>query len=74
MINIILIFILGDGKTTVVTFEEYKFDGVFVDNIDGRDALVIEGMKDVDYNIMTLTSPNRVVIDLFNTKPYKQNL
>lgn len=72
------IYTSGDGKTTVVTFEEYKFDGVFVDNIDGRDALVIEGMKDVDYNIMTLTSPNRVVIDLLDTnltnKIYEYNV
>lgn len=61
------IYTSEDGKTTTVTFEEYKFDGISVEKVDGRDALVIDDMEDVQYNIMTLTSPNRVVIDLLDT-------
>lgn len=57
----------SDGKTTILTFEEYEFDGIRVKEVDGKDSLIIEGMENVQYNVLKLKSPERIVIDLLDT-------
>ncbi|WFA08919.1 N-acetylmuramoyl-L-alanine amidase family protein [Tissierella sp. Yu-01] len=57
----------SDGKTTTITFEEYEFNGITVEKVDGKDALVIEDVENVQYNVLQLKSPERIVIDLFDT-------
>ena len=56
-----------DGKTTVLTFEDHNFSGVTTDYINGREALVINDISGVKYNVLKLKSPERVVIDLLDT-------
>lgn len=60
-------FTSSDGKTTTITFEEYEFNGITVEEVDGKDALVIEDVENVQYNVLQLKSPERIVIDLFDT-------
>ncbi len=56
-----------DGKTTTLAINDNEFNGVEVERVDGKEALVIEGLGQVKYNIMKLKSPERIVIDLMDT-------
>lgn len=56
-----------DGKTTTLAIEDNEFNGVKLDMVDGKEAVVIEGLKNVKYNVMKLKSPERIVIDLMDT-------
>lgn len=56
-----------DGKTTTITFEENTFDGISIENSNGKESLVIEDIGNVKYNVMTLNSPKRLVVDLMDT-------
>lgn len=56
-----------DGKTVTATFEENIFRGIYSDKINGRDALVIDGLGGANYKTLKLTSPERIVIDLLDT-------
>lgn len=57
----------ADGKTTTLTLEDNTFDGIEIDRIDGIEALVIKDSKNVQYKVMKLTAPDRIVIDLLDT-------
>ncbi len=56
-----------DGKTTTLAINDYEFNGIEVDMVDGKETLVIEGLGRVKYNVMKLKSPERIVIDLMDT-------
>lgn len=56
-----------DGKTTTLAIEDNEFKGVKLDIVDGKEAVVIEGLKDLKYNVMKLKAPERIVIDLMDT-------
>ena len=72
------IYTSEDGKTTYLTFEENRFEGIEIDDIDGIEGLVIENMKNANYKVLSLSNPSRIVIDLFDTnlaqKIYGYNL
>lgn len=56
-----------DGKTTTLAINDNEFNGIDIERIDGKEALVIEGLGQVKYNVMKLKSPERIVIDLMDT-------
>lgn len=45
-----------------------KVDGVRLDNIDGKDAIVVNSTCFTKYNVFRLNSPDRMVVDLLNSK------
>lgn len=67
-----------DGKTTTIAFEDNEFGGISVEKIDGKEALVIDNINNVKYNVIKLKNPSRVVIDLMDTnladKVYSYNI
>ncbi|TJX15867.1 AMIN domain-containing protein [Tissierella creatinini] len=56
-----------DGKTTTLAINDNEFNGIEVDMVDGKEALVIDGVGQVKYNVMKLKSPERIVVDLMDT-------
>lgn len=56
-----------DGKTTTLAINDNEFNGIDIEKIDGKEALVIEGLEQVKYNVTKLKSPERIVIDLMDT-------
>ena len=66
-----------DGKTTILAIEDYKFNNIEIDK-SGNEALVIDNVEGIQYNVIKLKSPERIVIDLLDTnltqKVYEYNL
>jgi N-acetylmuramoyl-L-alanine amidase len=62
----------SDGKTNVLTFEEFKFNNIEIEKVDGVEALVIDDVKGIEYNVMNLKNPERIVIDLMDTNLTKK--
>ena len=60
-------FTSPDGKVTTLTFEDYEFNKISSEYINGREALVIDNLKNVEYKVLKLKSPERIVIDLLDT-------
>ncbi len=56
-----------DGKTTTLAINDNEFNGIKIDMVDGKEALVIDGVGQVKYNIIKLKSPERIVVDLMDT-------
>ena len=56
-----------DGKTSFITFEEHQVKDIYKDFINGKEAIVIDNISNVKYNIMKLKSPERIVIDLMDS-------
>lgn len=54
----------SDGKTNVLSFAK-KVNGISLDTIDGKDALVIDGTG-TSYNVLKLKNPDRIVVDLMD--------
>ncbi|MBC8586767.1 N-acetylmuramoyl-L-alanine amidase family protein [Paratissierella segnis] len=54
----------SDGKTTVLSFVK-KVNGISLDTVAGKDALVIDGIG-TSYNVLKLKDPERIVIDLLD--------
>lgn len=61
------IAISEDGKTSIITFEEHQVKDIYKDIIDGKEAIVIDNISNVSYNILKLKSPERIVIDLMDS-------
>lgn len=57
----------SDGKTQYISFEDHQVDNIKKENIDGNDAIVIKDLGNVKYNIMKLSNPERVVVDLMDS-------
>lgn len=56
----------SDGKVTTLSFVN-KIKGISKEYIDGKEAIVIEGTKGIQYNILKLNSPERIVLDLMDS-------
>jgi len=56
-----------DGKTKYIAFEDNHVDIIKMENVDGKEAIVIKDLADVKYNIMKLKNPERIVIDLMDS-------
>lgn len=56
----------NDGKTTVISFVN-KIKGFTVENINGKDAIVVHSTKNAKFSVMKLKSPERVVIDILDS-------
>ena len=54
-------------QAPIVNFDGSKISGIYVDQVDGRDALVIKGAKNPKYNMMKLSNPDRIVIDIMDS-------
>ena len=54
-----------DEKTNVVSFVN-KIDGFNIVNIDDQDLILIEGNDKIEYNVMRLKNPERIVIDIMD--------
>lgn len=67
-----------DGKTTYLTFEENKFEGIKIDDVNGVEGLVIENMDNVNYKVLNLSNPKRIVLDILDAnltqKVYEYNI
>lgn len=54
----------SDGKTNVLSFVK-RINGFNLENVDGQNAVVIDGIG-TSYNIMKLKNPERIVVDLMD--------
>lgn len=54
-----------DEKTNVVSFVN-KIDDFIIEEIDDKNLLLIKGNDIIDYNIMKLENPKRIVIDIMD--------
>jgi N-acetylmuramoyl-L-alanine amidase len=60
-------FVTADeGKTSYISFDENQVSGIYMDREDGRDLLMVEGVTSAKYNIIELSNPTRVVIDIMD--------
>ncbi|MGB3366368.1 MAG: N-acetylmuramoyl-L-alanine amidase [Acidaminobacteraceae bacterium] len=57
----------NDGKISYITLNEHQVKDIYIDDIDGKKAIVIDNISNVKYNIMKLNSPERIVIDLMDS-------
>ena len=44
-----------------------RIESIYVEEVDGRESLVIKGAKDPIYNTMKLSNPDRIVIDIMDS-------
>ncbi|NMA49861.1 MAG: AMIN domain-containing protein, partial [Tissierellia bacterium] len=44
-----------------------RIESIYVEEVDGRESLVIKGAKDPKYNTMKLSNPDRIVIDIMDS-------
>jgi N-acetylmuramoyl-L-alanine amidase len=61
-----------DGKSLVITFTNMVKD-IDVERNDGREGIVINNSNTPQYNILRLTSPDRIVVDLLNSTLENEN-
>lgn len=54
-----------DGKTSVVSFVN-KIEDFSIEHIDDKDLILIEGNDKIEYNIIKLKGPERIVIDIMD--------
>lgn len=55
-----------DGTSSVIAFDDNQISGIYPDREDGRDYILVEGVTKPEYNIIELTNPTRVVIDIMD--------
>lgn len=55
-----------DGKTNIISFVN-KIGDMKLEKVDGKEVLTIPGAADSQYNIMNLSNPGRIVVDLLDT-------
>lgn len=51
----------------ITNFFGNRIKSVYLEEVDGIEALVIKGVKEVKYNTMKLSNPDRIVIDIMNS-------
>lgn len=56
-----------DGTTSYIAFDENQVTGIFTGREDNRDFILVEGITMPEYNIIELTNPTRIVIDIMDT-------
>ncbi|HZJ98805.1 MAG TPA: N-acetylmuramoyl-L-alanine amidase family protein, partial [Tissierellaceae bacterium] len=54
-------------ENIIVIDARNRIQSVNVEEVDGREALVIKGPKDPKYNIIKLSNPDRIVIDIMDS-------
>ncbi|MDY0234969.1 MAG: N-acetylmuramoyl-L-alanine amidase family protein [Gudongella sp.] len=50
-----------------VNFTGNQINSIYVEEVDGREALIVKGVKSSDYNTMKLSNPDRIVIDIMDS-------
>lgn len=63
----------SDGKQTIISFLNNVQD-ISSKRVSGREAIVIKNSEEFKYNMFTLTNPNRVVIDITDSKLWTSSL
>lgn len=56
-----------DGTTSYIAFDENQVTGISTGREDNRDFILVEGITMPEYNIIELTNPTRIVIDIMDT-------
>ncbi|MDR7869242.1 MAG: N-acetylmuramoyl-L-alanine amidase family protein [Tissierellaceae bacterium] len=54
-----------DEKTNIVSFVN-KIDDIRLETVEGKDLILIEGNKEIEYKVMRLQNPGRIVIDILD--------
>ncbi len=63
---------MGDKLTTISFLNNVQ--DISSETIDGKEAIVIKNSEEFKYNMFTLTNPNRVVIDILDSKLWTDSL
>jgi N-acetylmuramoyl-L-alanine amidase len=55
-----------DGTSSVIAFDDNQITGIYQDEEDNRDFILVEGVTIPEYNVIELTNPTRTVIDIMD--------
>jgi len=59
-----------DGTSSVIAFDDNQITGIYQDEEDNRDFILVEGVTIPEYNVIELTNPTRTVIDIMDATLY----